>query len=95
MQEYLFFSGTLNIHEMRDLHNRRIDEIKFISLSIRNKGTINMFSEHQQFLNGLIMQIFPGGLLTAKNLRVDVEQLTIDVMAEVNANYLGYCDMGL
>ena len=40
------------------------------------------------------MQILPGGLFTGKNLQVDVDTLIIDVMAEMNANDNGYCDMG-
>ena len=90
------FAGTLNIYEMMNLAFERIDEIKFTALTIRNKGTINMNNkEHQHQLTGTIVQILPGGLLTAKNLRVDVDTLIIDVMAEMNANDNGYCDTGM
>ena len=74
---------------------KRIDEIKFYALNIRNRGTVNMDNnDFQHFLNGTIMQILPGGTLTAKNLRVDVERLIIDVMAEMDASNNGYCNMG-
>ena len=91
----LLFTGTLNIYEMMNLAYERIDEIQFTALNIRNKGTINMNNkEYQHQLTGTIMQILPGGLFTGKNLRVDVDTLIIDVMAEMNANDNGYCDMG-
>ena len=81
---------------MMNVAYERIDEIKFTALIIRNKGTINMNNkEHQHRLTGTILQILPGGLLTAKNLRVDVDTLIIDVMAEMNANDNGYCDKGM
>ena len=80
---------------MMDLAYQRIDEIRFIALNIRNKGTINMNNGvHQHHLIGTVVQILPGGILTAKDLRVDVDTLIIDVMAEMNANNNGYCNMG-
>ena len=80
---------------MMNLAYERIDEIAFTALAIRNKGTINMNNkENQHRLTGTIMEILPGGLFTAKNLRVDVDTLIIDVMAEMNANDNGYCNMG-
>ena len=89
------FTGTLNIYEMMNLAYDRIDEIQFTALTIRNKGTVNMNNkEYQHQLTGTIIEILPGGLFTAKNLRVDVDTLIIDVMAEMNANDNGYCDMG-
>ena len=91
---YLFI-GTLNIYEMMNLAYDRIDEIQFTALTIRNKGTVNMNNkEYQHQLTGTIIEILAGGLFTAKNLRVDVDTLIIDVMAEMNANDNGYCDMG-
>ena len=90
-----FHLGTLKIHEMMNTDYKRIDEIKFYALNIRNRGTVNMDNnDFQHFLNGTIMQILPGGTLTAKNLRVDVEMLIIDVMAEMDASNNGYCNMG-
>lgn len=81
---------------MMNLEYERIDEIKFYALNIRNKGTINMNNgEHQHQLTGTLMQIYPGGLFTAKNLRVDVDSLIIDVIAEMNADNNGYCNMGM
>ena len=80
---------------MMDLDYQRIDEIKFYALNVRNQGSVNMNNrEHQHQLTGTMMQVFPGGLFTAKNLRVDVETLIIDVIAEMNANDKGYCSMG-
>ena len=89
------YSGMLEVHEMMDVAYQRIDEIKFYALNIRNRGTIHMNNaEHQHHLIGTVMQILPGGMFTAKNLRVDVDTLIIDVMAEMNADHNGYCDMG-
>ena len=95
LNSFDIFIGTLNIHEMMNLAYERIDEIQFTALNIRNKGTINMNNkEYQHQLTGTVMQILPGGLFTAKNLRVDVDTFIVDVMAEMNANNNGYCDMG-
>ena len=81
---------------MMNVAYERIDEIEFNALIIRNKGTINMNNkERQHQLTGTIVQILPGGLLTAKNLRMDVDTLVIDIMAEMNANDNGYCDRGM
>ena len=94
-QFHFFYAGTLNVNEMMDLDYQRIDEIKFYALNVRNQGSVNMNNrEHQHQLTGTMMQVFPGGLFTAKNLRVDVETLIIDVIAEMNANDKGYCSMG-
>ena len=49
---------------------------------------------YQHYLHGTLMQIFPGGLCTAKHLRVDVDYLIIDVIADMNVNNNGFCDMG-
>jgi hypothetical protein len=78
-----------------DVHNTRIDSISFTSLDIRNRGSMithNGGAAHT--LTGRYMRVYPGGLLEATNVRVNVHNLTVDVMGAITGDHGGYCHAG-
>lgn len=72
------------------------DEIVFIALNIRNLGSMYMNNGmRKHILTGNYLQVYPGGLLNAKNLQINAETVVVDVLGEVRADNNGYCDGGM
>lgn len=76
---------------------RRVDEIKFLALDIRNRGNLTMNNgEEDHVLTGQNLRVYPGGSLKAKRLKVNAKTMIIDVLGEVDADDMGYCsDKGI
>ena len=69
------------------------EEIVFTALNIRNLGS--MYVLDRLILTGNYLQVYPGGLLNAKNLQINAETVIVDVLGEVRADYNGYCSGGM
>lgn len=91
------FVGTLRVYEMMNTDFRRVDEIKFHALDIRNRGNLTMNNgEQHHVLKGTDLRVYPGGSLKAKRLKVNAKTMIIDVLGEVDADDMGYCsDKGI
>lgn len=76
---------------------RRVDEIKFLALDIRNRGNLTMNNgEEDHVLTGQNLRVYPGGSLKAKRLKVNAKTMIIDVLGEVDADDMGDCsDKGI
>ena len=77
---------------MMDTDFKRVDEIKFHVLDIRNRGNLIMNNQMEDHvLTGNNLRVYPGGSLKAKRLKVKAKTLIIDVLGEVLADSMGYC----
>ncbi|KAL8620487.1 hypothetical protein ACOMHN_056879 [Nucella lapillus] len=84
--------GDLAIYKMVDVDGRRIDEIPFVAISVRNRGQLRMDSErHRRLLTGRSVQVFPGGRLTVTHTWLQVQRLVVDVMGVMEADARGFC----
>lgn len=87
--------GTLRINEMTDTSYNIQDEIQFTAINIRNLGSMYMNNGmDKHILTGNYLQVYPGGLLNAKNLQINAESVIVDVLGEVRADHNGYCTGG-
>ena len=56
------FTGVLRVYEMMDTDFKRVDEIKFHVLDIRNRGNLIMNNQMEDHvLTGNNLRVFPGG----------------------------------
>ena len=77
---------------MMDTDFKRVDEIKFHVLDIRNRGNLIMNNQMEDHvLTGNNLRVFPGGSLKVKRVKVKAKTLIIDVLGEVLADSMGYC----
>ena len=81
---------------MTDTATNIQDEMNFKSINIRNLGSMYMDNGmRKHILTGNYLQVYPGGLLNAKNLQINAETVIVDVLGEIRADYNGYCSGGL
>lgn len=89
---HVYCTGTLKVYEMIDVDNNRQDEINFITLNIRNQGSMFMNNgEVPHILRGSFIRVYPGGLLETKNLQVEAESVIVDVLGILRADGQGHC----
>lgn len=82
---------------MMNIDFRRVDEIKFFVLDIRNRGNLIMNNGEEDYvLIGQNLRVYLGGSLKVKRLKVNVKIMIIDVLGEVDVDDMGYClDKGI
>ena len=87
--------GTLRVNEMMDLSYNRIDTVLFKAMNIRNRGAMylnNGLAQH--LLRGDVLQVYPGGLLHTRNVKIEANKLMVDVLGTLEADAQGYCSNG-
>ena len=88
---FVSVSGKVQIYEMIDRNGQRIDQIDFNTINIRNFGTLLADNGRaQRILQGRHLRVYPGGRLQGTNLLVNVENITVDVMGVIEADYRGH-----
>ena len=96
--ELMFFSdlGRVEIYEMINIQGQRIDQIDFNAIDIRNFGTLLAHNGRaQRILQGRHLRVYPGGRLQGTNLLLNIENVTVDVMGVIAADYRGHKPGGM
>ena len=88
--------GRVEIYEMINVQGQRIDQINFNAIDIRNFGTLVTHNGRaQRILQGRHLRVYPGGRLQGTNLLLNFEDVTVDVMGVIEADYRGHNPGGM
>ena len=83
--------GQVEIFEMINIQGQRIDQIDFNAIDIRNFGTLLADNGRaQRILQGRHLRVYPGGRLQGTNLLLNVENVIVDVMGVIEADFRGH-----
>ena len=81
---------------MFDLDGVRIYRLEFITIDIRNHGTmIAHNSRNERVLSGQVLRVYPGALLQSTNLYIQAVNVTVDVMGSIEVDGQGYHQQGM
>ena len=81
---------------MTDVHGNQLNTLSFVAINIRNQGSLISDNNRQRrTLKGDTLRVYPGGLLKADNILLDLINVTVDVMGIIEADHDGYNSAGM
>lgn len=80
---------------MIDVEGNRIDVLPFVTINIRNLGTMIAHNGwEKRVLSGHSLHVFPGGVLQSNYLEILADEIQVDVLGSIHVDGSGYASMG-